>query len=205
MYNISMSKHNDNVTLKPNKREREFLLLAYNRFYDIFDEVMDDVFWKRDDWHRLSKIKEGFGIYSELLNYEPIQWVLEQLKTLRPPMESEIGKELFRFVRNVIMHFPFFEKWNDIYVSKDLINWYKEGQSIDKFLEQYKGKTEVKYRFWEAEKKKMTYLSITFPKTYDKYSKVYLKDILSEKEGVKFSFILMRQILNTQVESIKKV
>jgi hypothetical protein len=32
---------------------------------------------------------------------------------------------------------------------------------------------------------------------------MFLKDILSEKEGVKFSFILMKQILDTQVEEIK--
>ena len=30
----------------------------------------------------------------------------------------------------------------------------------------------------------------------------YLKNIISEKEGVKFSFILMRQIMNTQIEEI---
>ncbi len=39
---------------------------------------MDDKFWEKDEWYRLSTIKEGFGIYSELLNYEPIQ--LKQVK-----------------------------------------------------------------------------------------------------------------------------
>jgi len=44
-------------------------------------------------------------------------------------------------------------------------------------------------------------MSIRFPAEYER-NKIYLKDIISEKEGVKFSFIMMRQILNTQVESI---
>jgi len=49
----------------------------------------------------------------------------------------------------------------------------------------------------------MTYISIRFPGEYDK-NRIFLRDIISEKEGVKFSLIMMRQILNTQVESIKE-
>ena len=120
-------------------------------------------------------------------------------------MESEIGSELFKFVRNVVSHFPFFTKWDDVWISKQIVNWYKDGQTIDKFIKKYLGKTEVKYRFWEADKKLMTYLSISFPKDYSDESKIYLKDIITEKEGVKFSFILMRQIINTQVESVKEI
>jgi len=47
----------------------------------------------------------------------------------------------------------------------------------------------------------MTYMSIIFPQKYEE-EKIYLREIVSEKDGVKFSIIMMRQILNTQVESI---
>ena len=119
-------------------------------------------------------------------------------------MEAEIGGELFKFIRNVISHFPFFDRWEDISINKEIVNWNKDGQSIDKFLSKYEGRDRVKYRFWEADKKKMTYLSINFPSNYLTGDKIFLKDILSEKEGVKFAVILMRQILNTQVERIKE-
>jgi hypothetical protein len=191
-------------SLKPTASELQFLTLAYNRFYDLFDEVMHDSFWTKDDWERFSKIKQAYSIYAELLNYEPIKYVIEKLKTVRPPMESEIGSELFKFVRNVVSHFPFFTKWDEVWVSKTIVNWYKEGQTIDKFLKKYEGKPEVKYRFWEADKKRMTYLTIAFPSEYLDDSKIFLKDIITEKEGVKFSFILMKQIINTQVEEIKE-
>ena len=186
--------------LRPKKAEKEFLTLAYNRFYDIFVEAMDDSFWGKSKWHRFSKIKEGFAVYTELLNYEPIKWIIEQIKKSRPPMEAEIGNELFRFIRNITTHFPFFESWDEVWINKSLINWHKEGQSIDKFLNKYKDRNTVKYRLWEAQKKRMTYLSINFPQKYDDNKKLYLKEILSEKEGVKFSFVLMKQILDTQVE-----
>jgi hypothetical protein len=186
--------------IRPTKTEKEFLTLAYNRFYDIFEEVMDDSFWQKEDWYRFSKIKDGFAVYTELLNYPPIQWIVEHMKTVRPPMEAEIGSELFKFIRNVIVHFPFFQSWNKIWIKKTMVNWYKEGKSIDKFLSTYQGRDAVKYRFWEPEKKRMTYLSINFPKEYTEDMKIYLKDILPEKEGLKFSFALMKQILDTQVE-----
>jgi len=161
---------------------------------------MDYSFGDKDEWHRFSKVKDGFAVYAELLNYPPIKWVIEHIKKVRPPMEAELGSELFKFIRNIIMHFPFFESWNEVWINKSIINWYKEGQSIDKFLNKYKGKETVKYRFWEEQKKRMTYLSINFPKKYEEDTKLYLKAILAEKEGVKFSFILMKQILDTQVE-----
>ena len=189
--------------LKPNESELAFLTLSYNRFYDIFEEAINDSFWEKDEWYRFSKVKEGFAVYSELLNYEPIKWIVENIKKSRPPMEAEIGSELFKFIRNIITHFPFFNSWNDVWVNKSIINWYKKEQSIDKFIKKYLWREPVKYRFWEKDKKKMTYLSINFPKEYENDTKIFLKDILSEKDGIKFSFILMKQILDTQVEEIK--
>jgi hypothetical protein len=187
-------------TIRPNKAELEFLSLSYNRFHDIFEEVMEDSFWEKDEWYRFAKVKDGFAVYCELLNYEPIKWVIERMKKSRPPMEAEIGGQLFKFIRNVITHFPFFDGWDEVWINQSIINWYREGQSMDKFIKKYRGHKTVKYRFWEADKKKMTYLSINFPKHYEESSKIYLKDFLTEKEGIKFSFLLMRQILDTQVE-----
>ncbi|RKR81848.1 hypothetical protein BDD43_2008 [Mucilaginibacter gracilis] len=190
-----------NDSIKPTSAEFQFLTLAYNRFYDLFDEVMNEDFWLKNDWERFSKISQSFAIYAELLNYEPIKYVIESLKKERPPMESEIGSEVFKFVRNIFAHFPFFEKWDDVWVNKSVVNWHKEGLTIDKFIKKYLGKPEVKYRFWEPKFKRMTYLSISFPIAYEPDTKILLKDIISEKEGVKFSFILMKQIMDTQVKS----
>lgn len=187
----------------PTTSEIQFMTLAYNRFYDLYDEVMDDSFWDKGEWERFSKIKQAYSIYAELLNYEPLKFVTDKLKTIRPPMEAEIGSELFKFVRNLVAHFPFFTKWDEVWINKTIVNWYKDGLTIDKFLRKYEGKPQVKYRFWEEDKKRMTYLAISFPEKYSDDSKIFLKDIITEKEGVKFSFILMKQILNTQVEQIK--
>tara|TARA_R110002073_G_scaffold245353_1_gene408024 strand:+ start:1210 stop:1791 length:582 start_codon:yes stop_codon:yes gene_type:complete len=190
------------MNLRPTSQEEVFLSLAYNRFYDLADEIIEDSFWEQEDWYRFSKVINLFSVYAELLAYEPFKYILEAIKKQRPPMESEIGGPLFKFIRNTFAHFPLFESWNEVWLTKGLVNWQKEGLTIDRFLQKYAGHTEIKYRFWEAEKKKMTYISINFPEQYDD-KKIYLSEILSEKDGVKFSLIMMRNILNTQVESIK--
>jgi hypothetical protein len=190
--------------LKPSNKELEFLTLAYNRFYDLYDEVMEDSFWIKSEWDRFSKIKQAFDIYNEVLDYEPLKHAIENLKTARPPMESEIGSELFKFVRNVLSHFPYFQSWNSVWIKKSIINWNKEGLTIDKFLKKYEGHEPVKFRFWEGQKKRMTYLNICFPEQYIIDTNICLKDIISEKEGVMFSFILMRKIMDTQVFELKQ-
>lgn len=188
------------MEMRPNKSEELFLNLGYNRFYDLLDEILADDFWEKEDWYRFSKLSSIFAVYAELLTYEPFKYLLEALKKQRPPMESEIGGPMFKFVRNVLAHFPVFETWDDVWVSKELVNWQKEGLTIDLFLKKYAGHQDVKYRFWEADKKRMTYMNIRFPQEYGE-NKIYLKDMIAEKDGTKFSLMLMQKILNTQVES----
>jgi len=185
---------------RPSPAEKELLSLAYNRFYDLFDEIISDSFWEKEDYYRFSRIRDIFSIYAEILNYAPIKWIIAYLKKNRPPMEAEIGSEFFSFIRNIVIHFPFFQRWEDVWINNKIVNWHKEGQSIDKFLIRYQGHEPVKYRFWEAEKEKMSYVTISFPMSYGEGSKVFLKDMLSEKDGVKFSVVLMRRILDTQIE-----
>ena len=195
----------NNDVKRPNPAELKYLNLAYNRFYDIFDEVLADSFWEKDKYYRFCKIRDAFSVYTELLNYEPIQWVIEHLRTHRPPMEAEIGSELFKLVRNVLAHFPVFESWEDVYIDNDLANWNKPGQTIDKFYRKYEGHNPVKYRYWQPDIKKMTYISINFPTDYSQGSQIWLKDLISERDGVIFTMIFMKRVLDTQVEEMHEI
>ena len=62
---------------KPNNSEELFLSLGYNRFYDLFDEIMMDDFWVKEDCYRFGKVSSIFAVYTELLAYEPLKHVLE--------------------------------------------------------------------------------------------------------------------------------
>ena len=47
----------------------------------------------------------------------------------------------------------------------------------------------------------MTYVTINFPKTYDG-TDLYLKDVVSEREGIQFAMAVMYRVLASQVDSI---
>jgi hypothetical protein len=124
----------------------------------------------------------------------------------RPHLEGIIADDLFSFIRNLLLHFPIFDTWDEVYINKNLATWSKAGQ-IDKFLTnsikiKIDGRGILKYRIWEEKKKKMTYFTINFPENYDD-NNIYLRDILSEEVGMKFCMALMKEVLDTQVENSK--
>lgn len=188
---------------KPSLQEIAFLNRAYKYFLDIFDEIKKKNYWEKDPYYRLSRIRDAFLVYSEILEYEPIGWFLEALKKMRPPMEAELSKEYILFIRNVLVHFPFFQSWDEVKFTREMINWSKPGKSIDKFISRFAGHKEVKYRMWNPKHKTMTYISINFPKIYNGNTEISLKGFMSEKEGMLFVMSLMYQVLMSQVESIK--
>ncbi|MCJ7827932.1 Holliday junction resolvase RuvX, partial [Patescibacteria group bacterium] len=56
--------------VKEHKVEKIVLGLFYNRFYDLYDELSDDNFFKKSPEYRFLKIREIFSIYKELIGYE---------------------------------------------------------------------------------------------------------------------------------------
>ena len=190
---------------KPTKKEEQVLTLFYNRFYDLFDEIVNENFGKEHETLRFIKLREAFSVYKELLNYETIKKYVEWMKQGgRPPIEGIIADDLFSFVRNLLLHFPIFDTWNEVYINKNLATWSKIGQ-IDKFLNKcikinLDGKGEIKYRIWDTKKMKMIYFSVNLPKEYGD-NNIFLKDIISEEFGMKFCMALMRAVLDKQVEN----
>jgi len=190
-----------NEHVHPTRDEVEFLELCFNRFLNLFEEIMPDEFWDNSDYTRFSKTKDLFAIYSETLKYPPMQWVIE---ANRRPNFSDVGKDLFKFIRHVLMHFPFFERWKDVWIKKSLVNLFSDRpQFIHKFLAENEGREPFKYRFWEEKPKRMTYVSVSLPQHYTAGEKVFLREIIPEKEGVKFSAIFMWNIMKVQVEEIR--
>lgn len=189
----------------PNEKELEVLTLFYNRFYDLYDEITNDNFMNIDAEIRFFKLREAFSIYKELLSYEPIKSYIKWMKTGgKPPLQGIIADDLFSFIRNLLLHFPVFRTWDEVYINKNLATWSKVGQ-IDKFLHKatmikIDGTWTLEYRIWENSNKKMTYFSINFPEKYEQ-NNIYLKDIISEQVGMKFCMALMIEILDKQVEN----
>ena len=187
------------------EKEIEVLTLFYNRFYELYEEITNENFIEENAQIRFFKLREAFSIYKELLSYEPIKSYIDWMKHGgRPPLEGVIADGLFSFIRNLLLHFPVFKTWDEVYINKTLATWSKTGQ-IDRFLnkcQQIKidGTGTLHYRIWEVKKKKMTYFTINFPEEYGEEN-IFLKDIISENVGMKFCMALMREVLDTQVKN----
>ena len=187
------------------EKEIEVLTLFYNRFYELYEEITSENFIEENAQIRFFKLREAFSIYKELLSYEPIKSYIDWMKHGgRPPLEGVIADGLFSFIRNLLLHFPVFKTWDEVYINKTLATWSKTGQ-IDRFLnkcQQIKidGTGTLHYRIWEVKKKKMTYITINFPEEYGEEN-IFLKDIISEDVGMKFCMALMREVLDTQVKN----
>lgn len=179
--------------------EELFLNLGYDRFFDLYKEISTRSFWEKESSYRFHRISQVFAVYAELLKHEPFDGVLKWMSKYRPPMEAEISGDLFKMIRNILAHFPFFDIWDDVWITKKLINWRKENQSIDRFFKKFCGREKVKYRYKISGNEGFEYLSISLPEVYDD-RKIYLKDIVSEKQGVQFSLAMMLRVLNTQIE-----
>lgn len=190
---------------KPNKQELTFLNSSYNFFLDIYEEIKNDYFWEKEPYYRFNRIRDAFLVYSEVLEYEPIQCYLKILQKARPPMEAELSNEYLLFIRNILIHFPFFKSWDEVSFNKELINWSKPGKSIDKFLNKFSGHESVKYRIWNYEKKSFTFVIINFPKVYTKKIEIKLNYFMPEQEGIQLAMSLMYQVLISQVESITDI
>ncbi len=190
------------------EKEIEVLTLFYNRFYELYEEITNENFIEENAQIRFFKLREAFSIYKELLSYEPIKSYIDWMKHGgRPPLEGVIADGLFSFIRNLLLHFPVFKTWDEVYINKNLATWSKIGQ-IDKFLDKcpkikIDGTGILHYRIWEVKKKKMTYFTINFPEKYGEEN-IFLKDIISENVGMKFCMALMREVLDTQVKNAEE-
>lgn len=187
------------------KGEKEFCELASKKINNIFFEVTNEEFWEKDANYRFSKIKNAFAIYYELLNYDKIKEARSRIKRNNIEIVDEITCRFFKTIRNLLLHFPVFDKWNEVWIKRSIINWGKsdwkeEGKSIDKFFCDYDNYEDpVKFRCSNNKNDEIIDVNINFTKDYKNNSKIYLKNVIPEKSGVKFSVIFMTSIINSQL------
>ncbi len=184
--------------LSKEEREYEFLTIATNSFLDLYEEINNCSFMDFPPELRFYKLKDFFSVYVELLSYQPIKKKIIFLEQTRAPIEAVISNEFIKFVRNILTHFPFFTRWDDVYISKQLINWKSDGQSIDRFLTKFQGHEDVQYRFKDRVTNEWRYPIIKFPQSYNN-KKIYLKDIIDEKDGILLCAVLMYNVVSSQI------
>lgn len=137
---------------------------------------------------KIDYIQKMSLLINELLSGPNTERKFENLanKSIENGKNNKEKYQVFKMLRNLLIHFPFFENWDDIYINENLLDWNKsKGNQIKRFFKKNEGKQlryaiyMKRYDNWEKEIE----INITIPKIY-KYKKVYLKDILTIDEAM---------------------
>ena len=112
------------------------LKLLYDKFIHLYEEIKSKEFLKLGANIRFMQLSKMFAIYNESRLYPPIRYILDGLDKIRPKSEKFIVLNLFSFIRNVLAHYPVFDSWNEVYITKNLATWSDKikNKSILRFL-----------------------------------------------------------------------
>ena len=162
---------------------KDIAKLFATKIMEEMEEALELV-WYNYDYNNSKKfqlVKSIAGITSELLDSDEINEKMMEIAKSSEVNGDNIEDKFntFKMIRNVLNHFPIFNSWEEIYISRELVNWNnpKYSQILDYFDEE----KEMSYRIYLnennewIEKKK---IDIKVPKL-EQYNKIYLKDIIS--------------------------
>jgi hypothetical protein len=162
---------------------KEIARMFAEKIMDKMEDALALVWWETEDTNnrKFELVKSIASLTSELLDSDEINdemiKIAESSKVNGDNIKDKF--DTFLMIRNVINHFSIFESWDEIYVSKELLNWNNPKYSMIK--KYFKSEKNMSYRIYLneggnwVEKKK---IDIKVPKL-EEDNKVYLKDIIS--------------------------
>lgn len=162
----------------------EIATLFAEKIKEKIDKALDYTYrFDVNDNEKFEVIKQLASLVSELLDKDGIKEKLIELANTSTVNgeDNEIKIETFDLIRNILIHFPIFESWDDICISKKILKWNtdKNGQII-KYFEKNCNKS-FKYRIFLNENDKWVErhtIIVSIPELNDDNT-IYLKDIVS--------------------------
>lgn len=144
-----------------------------------------------DEKQRLNYIKNLSSLIDELLSNSEVKNRFENLIKNMDNYKAKI--DTFGMIRNVVIHFPFFESWNEIYINENLLTWNRSYSSVKQYFVNYENK-EMEYRVYKkyyGEWKETHTVKFIVPSIEND---VFLNEIISE-EDVIWTFCLIDSLL----------
>lgn len=157
--------------------------------------IPDPAIYSLDNFD-FKSVKHVSALVSELLSNSDTKAAFEKAasKSKVNGKNNEIWLECFEVIRNILVHFPWFNSWDDIYITRSLLNWNNNSgkkQHIEKFFDKYANKTlEYTIYYYNGLKWVPGHKSILKVPQLCAYKKMYLKDIISMKDYVMSFYII---------------
>ncbi len=170
--------------------DNEIEILFVKRIMKLMEEAYQTILFYNGDneYRKFQIVKELSSLTAELMKkkdvYERMKSIAESSKVEENNSNIDDKFKTFTMLRNVINHFPIFEKWEDVYISKDLLEWNNTKQNQIKTF--FNTEKEYKYKIYLNENNAWVpkhFITIKTPKL-GKYNKIYLKDIMSLDEAL---------------------
>ena len=124
---------------------KDIAKLFATKIMEEMEEALELV-WYNYDYNNSKKfqlVKSIAGITSELLDSDEINEKMMEIAKSSEVNGDNIEDKFntFKMIRNVLNHFPIFNSWEEIYISRELVNWNnpKYSQILDYFDEENSG------------------------------------------------------------------
>jgi hypothetical protein len=176
-------------------KNRDFLKLLNERFLKLRKKIMDDKFLLINEDIRFSIIKEVLIVYSELLEGKRIKGLIKDKKSCKEDKDDLFEYDFFIFIRNLLIHFPLYDNWDEVCFWESMINWSSEGRRIDKFLKT--NQEDININISRKDKSKKCF-NIYLNQKYLVNQKICLKDIINEKDAVIFLRWIIEDLMLTE-------
>lgn len=112
---------------------------------DLYGIILYGGFGYVDDAEKFTLLKKISIPFNELLGDEENKQSFKELlsSTKVDKEQFEAKNSTFVMIRNLLVHFPFFENWNDIFITKNMLNWNCKNNAgaIEKYFTRYSEKT----------------------------------------------------------------
>jgi len=184
----------------PTADQVEFLQLGLNRYRELSNALLNNE--NLTDEQKFFFIKELVSVYSEMEAYPPLKNLLNDSPINNPILTFQ---PLFKAIRHVLAHFPFFSKWDDFYFNQDMVNCMKSpGKTIHKYFLAAEKHPQFFFRFQSRDKGEE--LNGMAPIGYDSNKNIKLTDILSLNDAISLivghSHLILSTVLDGQTLTV---
>lgn len=171
------------------KETREYVnnqLCAKLKVYvdDLYGIIIYGNYCPVDDAEKFTLLRKISILFNELLGDKDNKLSFNELlsSTVVDKEQFEAKSSTFLMIRHLLVHFPIFETWDSIFITKNLLNWNNDNRkgAIEKYFSKYSGKTlkfsiytRVDYHF-----DKTRDFDISVPQIHNSKQR-YIKDFLS--------------------------
>lgn len=181
------------------EEEIEYLTLTVTRLKELGRIIFNEPFLNFSPKKRLSILKDLYSVYSEIYSMK----FFKEIHGTDPLLIDfgDFQKHLVKMIRNVLMHFPYFDSWDEVHIKRSLVTLNLTPKSdgtfsgaIEKFFQKYSDKNYA-IKLTEYGGNQIT-LKLLIPKGYIKNDEIYLKDIIEERYVGLFSVGYFRILIN---------